>query len=244
MQRSHFEPLFIADWRHVMMIHFAVDAGALQRDVPFALDLRHGQAFVTLVAFSMADMRPVIGGKLAAWLFQPIATHDFLNVRTYVRVGNEAGIHFLAEWVSNRLALLLGPRTFALPYRHGRITYQNDHAKGPVHGSVQDEQTGAGFEYHATPAADNSFTPCEPGSLHEWLMERYTAFNCVGRRKRFFRVWHEPWSQCTCEVRITSESLLRSNWSWLATAHQVGANLSPDVHGVWLGRPHVVRDRL
>ena len=240
MQRSRFEPLFIADWRHVMMIHFAVDAGALQRDVPFALDLRNGQAFVTLVAFTMADMQPALGGRLAAWLLRPIATHDFFNVRTYVRVRDEVGIHFLAEWVSNRLAVMLGPRTFALPYRHGRIMYQNDREKGPAHGSVEDAQTGEQFEYHvAAPAAD-SFAPCEPGSLDEWLMERYTAFNCVGRRKRFFRVWHAPWSQCTCEVRITSESLVRSNWSWLATAHQVGANLSPGVHGVWLGWPRAL----
>jgi uncharacterized protein len=116
------EPLFVADWKRVLMIHFEVDAEALQRDVPFELDLREGRAFVSLVAFTMRGLRPRLGGKLAAWLFRPVATHDFLNVRTYVRRGGETGIHFLAEWLSSRLAAKHGPATFSLRYRHGRIS--------------------------------------------------------------------------------------------------------------------------
>ena len=111
------EPLFVAGWHRVLMIHFEVDAQALQRDVPFQLDLFEGRAFVSTVAFTMSDMRPRLGGKVAAWFFRPIATHDFLNVRTYVRHGSETGIHFLAEWLSSRLAAKLGPSTFGLPYR-------------------------------------------------------------------------------------------------------------------------------
>ena len=71
------EPLFVADRMRVLMIHFEVAAEALRRDVPFELDLRDGRAFVSLVAFTMRGMRPRIGGKLAAWLFRPLATHDF-----------------------------------------------------------------------------------------------------------------------------------------------------------------------
>jgi len=104
------ERMFLADWMRVLMIHFEVDADALQRDVPFPLDLRDGRAFVSLVSFTMENMRPRLGGRLAAWLLKPIATHDFLNVRTYVRLGGEVGIHFLAEWLSNRFAVrLAGP---------------------------------------------------------------------------------------------------------------------------------------
>ena len=88
------EPLFFAAWERVLMIHFQVDAAALQRDVPFPLDLLNGQAFVSLVMFTMRGLRPRRGGKLAAWLFRPIATHDFLNVRTYVRQGDEPGFIF------------------------------------------------------------------------------------------------------------------------------------------------------
>jgi len=240
MQRSRFEPLFIADWERVLMIHFTVDAGALQRDVPFPLDLRDGQAFVTLVAFTMRDMRPAIGGRLTACPFRPIATHDFLNVRTYVRVGDEVGIHFLAEWVSNRLAVLLGPKTFSLPYRHGRINYQNDWRARELRGQVTDCKTGATFDYRADLGIGAPFVACEPGSLDEWLMERYTAFNSVDGRHRFFRVWHEPWQQRRVAVEGLHTSLLWQNWPWFADAKLIGANYSRAARDVWLGRPHKI----
>jgi uncharacterized protein YqjF (DUF2071 family) len=240
MLRSRFEPLFIADWDGVLMTHFAVDAEALQRDVPFKLDLRDGQAFVTLVAFTMRDMRPAIGGSLTSWIFKPIATHDFLNVRTYVRVGNKVGIHFLAEWVSNRLAVKLGPRTFSLPYRHGRINYQNDCHAGPLQGRIEDVNTGAAFDYRVDLEIGAPFAACEAGSLDEWLMERYTAFNSACDRKRFFRVWHEPWTQSKVDVEIADTSLLELNWRWFRNAEFIGANYSPGVRDVWLGRPHRV----
>src|SRR5258706_3131036 len=84
------EPLFIADWEEALMIHYEVDAGLLQCVVPFELDLLDGRAFVSLVAFTMRGMRPRLGGRFAAWFLKPIGTHNFLNVRTYARLGVEA----------------------------------------------------------------------------------------------------------------------------------------------------------
>ena len=69
-------------------------------------------------------------------LFQPIATHNFLNVRTYVIHNGEPGIHFLAEWLSNRLAVALGPVTFGLPYHHGHLAYNLSGEHDELHGTV------------------------------------------------------------------------------------------------------------
>ncbi|MBI3881156.1 MAG: DUF2071 domain-containing protein [Verrucomicrobia bacterium] len=105
MRSRRGEPLFVADWERALMLHLEVDADELQRAVPFPLDLRDGRAFVSLVAFTLRGMRPAFGGRLGAWLMKPIATHHFLNVRAYVRHRGEPGIFFLAEWLSNRLAV-------------------------------------------------------------------------------------------------------------------------------------------
>src|SRR5213075_579311 len=98
------EPIFYARWDRAVFIHYEADPATLQRDVPFELDLREGRAFVSIVAFTLSRMRPRIGGRLGEWLFKPIATHEFLNVRTYVRHQGETGIYFLAElrnsWVA------------------------------------------------------------------------------------------------------------------------------------------------
>lgn len=232
------EPLFLADWMRVLMMHFEVDASELQRDVPYQLDLHDGHAFITLVAFSMENMRPRVGGKVGAWLFKPIATHDFLNVRTYVRHNGEPGIHFLAEWLSSWLAVQLGPRTFGLPYRHGRITYDHDWQSGRLSGQVIDVKSNAVFAYQAAKNPAATFAPCESGSLDEWLMERYTAFNSTSGLKRYFRVWHPAWPQQQASVTVNDLSLLKKTWPWFADARLVGANYSPGVREVWMGRPH------
>jgi hypothetical protein len=233
------EPLFLADWDRVLMIHFEVDADVLQREVTFELDLRDGRAFVSLVAFTMRGMRPRIGGRLAAWLFRPIATHDFLNVRTYVRHGGEAGIHFLAEWLSNRLAVKFGPRTFGLPYHFGHIAYEHRWKYGRLHGRVRDAATGTAFAYRIESEFDvSAFALCEDGSLDEWLMERYTAFNCARGRRKFFRIWHPPWPQCRVEAEVGDDSLVGQRWRWFSGARLIGANFSPGVRDVWMGRPH------
>jgi len=234
------EPLFLADWRRVLMIHFEADAERLQRDVPYELDLLDGRAFVSLVAFTMENMRPRRGGRLATWLFRPIATHDFLNVRTYVRHRGEPGIHFLAEWLSNWLAVQLGPRTFGLPYRHGRIRYEHAWEVGQIWGTVTDAASRMELSYHADGEIGVPFAPCEGGSLDEWLMERYTAFNAAQGMRRLFRVWHPPWPQRPAQVGVRENSLLTESWPWFTGASQVGANFSPGVKRVWMGQPHGV----
>ena len=241
MKRARRERLFLADWDNVLMIHFAVDPAVLQPEVPFELDLDDTRAFVTLVTFAMRRMRPAFGGRLTSWMLWPIAAHDFLNVRTYVRVNGEVGIHFLSEWVSSRLAVALGPQTFSLPYRFGRIDYHNDWRSAELSGRVDDARTGSAFEYHVELDSRGRFEECERKSIDEWLMERYIAFNAACGRKQFFRVWHEPWLQCPAQVRITDVSLLDANWKWLASAEFATANYSPGVHDVWLGRPHRIK---
>jgi uncharacterized protein len=187
------EPLFHADWDNVTFIHYETDPEELQRCVPYHLDLYDGRAFVSLVAFTMRGMRPRFGGRIGELLLKPIASHHFLNVRTYVTHNGEAGIYFMAEWLSNRIAAWLGPLTFGLPYRFGRIECQPDHEQKHEYeyerrGEVQ-AKTGS-FNYCAI-FRRNVLDVCVPGSLDEFLLERYTAFTQVAKRRRFFRIWHE-----------------------------------------------------
>jgi len=232
------ERMFVAGWTQALMIHFEVRAAALQRCVPFQLDLWQGRAFVSLVAFTMRGMRPVVGGKWTAWLLRPIATHDFLNVRTYVRHNDEPGIHFIAEWLNSRLAAKLGPLTFGLPYRHGQIAYQHDGRGEILRGEVADGRTGKRLVYEATLPEAVAFLPCLAGSLEEWLMERYLACNSAGGCRRSFRVWHPPWPQCPARVTLRDVSLLTQHWTWFKDATLIGANYSPGFEEVWMGRPH------
>lgn len=231
------EPLFLASWNQSVFIHYEADRALLQREVPFELDLRDGRAYVSVVAFTLLRMRPRIGGRFAEWLFKPIATHEFLNVRTYVRHAGEPGIFFLAEWLSNPLSVHLGPRTFGLPYKFGQLTYEHARNGDQIRGNVEARE--GRLSYRGKIDA-NRFGPSQAGSLTEFMLERYTAFTRNRKRRRLFRVWHEPWRQMQAEIDVTADNLLASTGDWWTTAEFIGANYSPGVE-VWMGRPHRIR---
>jgi uncharacterized protein YqjF (DUF2071 family) len=232
------EPLLLADWERALFIHYEVDADALQRELPFELDLWNGKAYVSLVAFTMRAMRPRIGWPISAWLSKPISTHAFLNVRTYVKHDGERGICFLTEWLSNRLSVALGPPLYGLPYRFAKLDYRHTHEKNYLNGTVESPRQGGRFVYTASLAPGNSFVPCRDDSLEEFLLERYTAFNWRGKSHQFFRVWHPPWPQVPAQVSIIDDTLLTRTWPWFSEAKLVGANYSPGLRDVWMGSAH------
>ncbi len=233
-------PLLRADWLRAVFVHYAVDPDELQPDVPFDLDLRDGQAYVSLVAFVMRRMRYYRGGRLTAWLTAPIATHPFLNARTYVRHGGEAGIFFLAEWLPNPLSVALGPPLFGLPYRLGRLRYDHRHETGRLAGQVTAPGTPGAVRYCARVDPDARFSLCDDGSLRAFLMERYTAFTARGARRRLFRVWHRPWAYTPLDLDLQDDALLAASGAWYQHARFVGADYSPGVRRVWMGRPQRV----
>ena len=232
------EPLFYANWDDVLFIHYEIEPDELERCIPYPLDLYHGRAFVSLVAFTMRGMRPRLAGTLGAALFKPLASHYFLNVRTYVSLKGETGIYFMREWLSNRLAAWLGPWSFGLPYHFAKIEYLNDFEhEHECRGRV--EAVDGSFHYRAT--LTNEVRSCAPESLDEFVLERYTAFTQFGNRRRFFRIWHTPWQQVGAKVEIVTDDLIRATESWWQDAVCVGANYSPGVN-VWMGWPHKIRD--
>jgi uncharacterized protein YqjF (DUF2071 family) len=181
-------------------------------------------------------MRPRIGGKLGEWLLKPIATHEFLNVRTYVRDRGEPGIYFLAEWLSNPLSVRLGPRTFGLPYRFGRLVYDHAPDGSALRGTVDAREGRLAYEGKIR---DSNFEASETDSLAEFMLERYTAFTWRRKRSRFFHVYHSPWEQAPADIEVSAETLLAGTGAWWKTAEYIGANYSPGAE-VWMGRPHPI----
>jgi uncharacterized protein YqjF (DUF2071 family) len=244
-RRHHFPsgddvPLFTADWRGAVFAHFAIEPAHLQPSIPFELDTRAGHAYVSLVAFTQSNLRPSIGGPVAAWLITPLASHEFLNLRTYVRVGGLRGIYFVAEWIPNRLAVLLGPRTYGLPYRLGRLRYEVDKPRGLLRGQVRTNGDKA-FKYEADFSAEAArFASAPDGSLDQFLLERYVAFTrCHGVSRRFL-VDHAPWPQQRVDLNLIEHSILDFGGAWSRHARFVGANFSTGVTGVTISAPRTL----
>ena len=91
-----------AEWRHLLMMSWAVDPGLLRRAIPHGTELDDyaGECWVSLVGFRFLGTR-VLG--------IPIPGHqnfDEINLRFYVRrrgpAGWERGVVFLRELVPRR----------------------------------------------------------------------------------------------------------------------------------------------
>jgi uncharacterized protein YqjF (DUF2071 family) len=197
------------------------------------LDLFDGAAFVSLVAFTQRRLRPAFGGRLAALLAAPLSAHPFLNLRTYVRVGGEPAIQFLAEWIPNPLAVLIGPPTYGLPYHLAALNYRQDNA-GEYAGRV--ECRGHGLAYR-TRTQERRLREEGERHLDDFLVERYAAWTARRGVARRFRIWHEPWPASRCGVVLADRSLLDHAAPWLRGVEPVLAHRSCGVHDVWIGRP-------
>ena len=233
-------PLLVSDWVRALFVHYEVDPAVLQPQVPLPLDVRDGHAYVSLVAFTMRGLRLAAAGRLGAWLVVPGSTHGLLNVRTYVRGPDEPAIFFMAEWIPNRLSVLLGPRTYGLPYRYGRLDYHHRHETGSIRGVVTPMPGGGRLAYHAELAPETTYLPSPLGSLSEFLLERYLAYTLAGRRLRLFRICHAPWKQAPVDAVVDDDTALATTGPWHEAAVPAGANYTPGVRNVWIGRPRKV----
>lgn len=238
MKREMGRTLFRADWVEAAFLHYRVRPEILQPDIPFPLDLRQGEAWVSLVAFTMRRLRPAFGGRAAECLFAPLSPCRFLNVRTYVKAHGEPGIYFMAEWISNRWSVPLGPVSFGLPYRLGRLDYRNSLAGGCA-GTVVADRRGEPLRYRARPCDGAALGPAEAGSLDEFLLERYSAFTRWASLDRVFRIRHDPWLLQPMRAEVSGGAFLGETGRWFTGAQPDCAHYSSGVEEVrisWPGR--------
>jgi uncharacterized protein YqjF (DUF2071 family) len=106
-----------AEWRRLCLVTYGVEPGRLARYVPpgLSLDLRDGQAFVSLVAFDFLNTR-VLGVSWPGY-------RDFseINLRFYVRQGETRGVAFIREFVPKRLVAWLARGLYNEPYQRARM---------------------------------------------------------------------------------------------------------------------------
>jgi uncharacterized protein YqjF (DUF2071 family) len=106
-----------ARWTNLFLASYPVPPELLRSRLPkgLDLDLRDGQAFVSLVAFDFLDTR-VLGVPWPGFRNFPE-----LNLRFYVRYGGERGVVFVREFVPQRLVAWLARLLYNEPYAAARM---------------------------------------------------------------------------------------------------------------------------
>ncbi|KAA1243670.1 YqjF family protein [Aquimarina sp. RZ0] len=109
---------FYQEWNQVIFLHWKVEYQELRKIIPdhLQIDLFEGSPWVSLVAFSMEKIRP---GNFPS--FNPISNFHEINIRTYVKLKNKAGVYFLSIEAANKISCKISRILSRLPCRYSKM---------------------------------------------------------------------------------------------------------------------------
>ena len=193
-------------WHDLLFAHWALPADDVRPLVPSCLDLdlRDGLAWVGLVPFRMSGVRlrgtPAVPGPGA---------FPELNMRTYVRGGRDAraGVFFWSLDAASRIAVRAARAWFHLPYFDAEMACLAD-GERVAYRSHRTHRGAPAADFGALYGPTGPVFRAAPGSLEEWLTERYCLY-AVDARGRASRgeIHHGPWPLQPARAAIDSNTV-------------------------------------
>jgi uncharacterized protein YqjF (DUF2071 family) len=180
-------------WEQLLFAHWPAEPRDVRRLLPPGVepDVCDGAAWVAIVAFVMAGTRAHAGPD-----WRGLAPIPELNVRTYVRVDGVPGVWFLSLDTNSPLFVAMGRALYGLRYRLARMAAVADGD------SVHYVSSAGDAAFASTHAPAGPAAPARPGSIEDFLFERYRLF--AERRGRLItaEVAHAPWRLQPAEAEI------------------------------------------
>jgi uncharacterized protein len=178
----------------LLLAHYRVPAGELEALVPDGLEVQQhsGSGWLGVTSFVVTALRA------RGLLPLPFAsTFLELNVRTYVTRDDKPGIWLFSLDASSQLAVEAARRLYRLPCFRADISVRR--RDGELH---YDCSRGGGKAFSATYRADGDPFHAQPGSLEQFLTERYCLY--AEHEGRLYRaeIHHRPWQLQPAAVRI------------------------------------------
>jgi uncharacterized protein len=191
-------------WTNLLFAHWPVPAAVVRPLLPpsLTLDTYEGEAWVGVVPFHMSNVRPR-GIPPLPW----VSAFQELNVRTYVRVGDRAGIWFFSLDASNPLAVRAARATVQLPYYDARMRMGVGADGSVCYRSDRTHRGAASASFDAVYRPEDEVRPAGPGTLEHFLVERYALFSASRRGLLHVRVAHHPWPLQRASARIALNTM-------------------------------------
>jgi uncharacterized protein YqjF (DUF2071 family) len=207
-------------WRDLLFMHWPVEVDALRSFVPSALSLDtfEGNAWLGVVPFDMTGVRP---HSLPA--VPGLSNFPEINLRTYVTAEGKPGIWFFSLDAHSRVAVRLARATLHLPYFDAQMYC---HASGDEvdYRSLRTHRGAPRAEFAARYSPVGEPFQSDPGSIENFLTERYCLYSADGRGNVFRgEVHHHLWSLQPAEAEVST----------LTMTQQIGLKLpetSPILH--------------
>lgn len=171
---------FYQEWNSAIFLHWQVELSELKKLVPkeLKIDLFDGKPWISVVAFSMENMRPK---NLPS--FPPISNFDEINIRTYIKSNNKTGVYFLSIEGGKSLSCKIAKGMSELPYRFSEIK----------RGENYYESNNSEFNDKLNIQFTIGKRITEKTELDKWLTERYALFQDTEKSINEFEIHHLEW---------------------------------------------------
>jgi uncharacterized protein YqjF (DUF2071 family) len=217
-------PFLTARWTNLLLASFAVPEHLLRPRLPpgLELDRRDGHAFASLVFFDFLDTR-VLGVPWPGFRSFPE-----INLRFYVRRGDERGVVFVREFVPQRFVAWMARSLYNEPYVAAPMHSAVSESPDRIH--VEHSLTFAGRTHTARASGAKPSRPAEPDGLETFFKEHHWGFGRTrSGRTLGYRVWHPVWSVYPVqEVNIDLDwaSVYGAEWSVMQDSRPVSVVLA------------------
>jgi uncharacterized protein YqjF (DUF2071 family) len=196
-------PFLTARWTHLFLATFVVPRDLLLPRVPsgLELDLRDGEAFASLVCFDFLDTR-VLGVPWPGFRNFPE-----LNLRFYVRRGQERGVVFVREFVPQPLVAWIARTLYN--ERYLATTMSSTVTDAPDSLCVEHRLSFAG-KTHTMRAVGSKPAHVPPStSVEAFFKEHHWGYGKTRRGRTLrYHVWHPVWA-----VYPITEAHIDLDWS-------------------------------
>lgn len=192
--------VMLMKWHDLCFLHWPVPAEALQPHLPAGLELDtyEGQAWLGLVPFWMSDVRPNFGPPLPEF----VSKFPEFNVRTYVRDRTASGVWFFSLDAAQWLAVRVARKVFHLAYYDARMEFEWKQGWCSYH-TQRTHRGSAAVRFQGRYRPVGEAFRAAPGSLEEWMTERYWLFSADPRGRVYrARIEHPPWPLQNAEAEV------------------------------------------
>ena len=191
-------------WKDLLFIHWEIEVDEIKHLIPKGLEIDtfNGKAWIAVVPFMMRDVKP-------RYTFPVPGLSYFLelNVRTYVKLNNKAGVFFLSLEASNPIAVKIARKLFYLPYMDANMSANKKNGYFNYYSNrTHKNEPKAEFEVKYKPISDIiSYTP---DSIESWLTERYCLYS-VNQKGQIYigEIHHKKWNLQEAECQIITNTM-------------------------------------
>jgi uncharacterized protein YqjF (DUF2071 family) len=196
-------------WHDLLFAHWPVDADHVRAAMPQALrphlDTFQDSAWVGVIPFWMSGVR--LRGTPG---IPTASTFAELNVRTYVTIDGKPGVYFFSLDAASRLAVMGARAGFGLNYKHAKMSARTSDRDQVQYDSRRLEKPRpAEFIASYAPESGKTF-PAQPGSIEQFVAERYCLYTSHGPHIGRANIHHLPWplqrAKATIKINTMAEA--------------------------------------